>query len=169
MVRRASSSTWLLVVLAALAACSAPVSASPAAPEPQAASPDSLPVVRQRGAIAVVAATAARCELCRDAEALAVLLRELGAVPPPELAPTAGDDVLVVVPAGGADAASLSLATEEGVDVLTFVAAAPARSGCFAQWVVLPRRNCQLAVVWRHASSALGEQTLRVFAREHSR
>jgi hypothetical protein len=166
MVRRASWSSWSLVAVAALAACSA---ASPLRPEPVAASGDSLPVVRHRGEVMVAAGTGARCELCGDASALAVLLRELGTLPPPELGPTAGDDVLVVLPADGAKAASLSLATEEGVDVLTFVAAASGRTGRFAQWVVLPRRNCQLAVVWRHASPALGEQTLRVFARDHGR
>lgn len=166
MVRRASSKSVPLLAVAALAACSAAVSA---VREPVAANADSLPVVRQRGEVTVVEGAGARCELCGDARALAALLRELGAVTPPELAPAAGDDVLVVVPADGARVASLSLATEEGVDVLTFVAAALLRNGRMAQWVVLPRRNCQLAVVWRHASPALGEQTLRVFARDHGR
>jgi len=155
-----------LLAVTALAACSAAV---PAVRKSVAANADSLPVVRQRVEGKVADAAGARCELCSDAWTLAALLHELGAVPPPELAPAAGDDVLVVVPADGASAASLSLATEEGVDVLTFVAAAPGHTGRIAHLVVLPRRNCQLAVVWRHASPALGEQTLRVFTRDDGR
>lgn len=161
-----SPCSWLLLVLAWLTACSV---AGPAIPGPKTPVADSLPVVRQRHEVAVAASVVARCELCADAGALAVLLRELGAVPPPDLALEEGYDVLVVVPADGVGAAALSLATEEGVDVLTFGAAASAPAGPRAQLVVLPRRRCQLAVVWRHASPALGEQTLRVFARDASR
>lgn len=122
--------------------------------------------MRHRCEVLVAAASGARCELCHDADALAAVLRELGATRPPACAPGAEDDVLVVVPDDGVGAASLAVATEEGVDVLTFVAAAPARPGRVAQLVVLPRRSCQLAVVWRHAVPALGEQTLRVFGRD---
>ena len=163
---RSSRHSWPWPAFAWLAACAGGSPSAPLLPEPAA---DSLPVVRQHCEIAVAAGPVARCELCRDGNALAALLHEFGAVPSPGCAPAAGDDVLVVVPADGASAASLSLATEEGVDVLTFVAAAPGRTGRMAQLVVLPRRNCQLAVVWRHSSPALGEQTLRVFARDHGR
>ena len=161
-----SPCSWPLLALAWLTACSV---AGPAVPGPRIPVGDPLPVVRQRQEVAVAANVVARCELCADPGALAVLLRELGAVRPPDLALDDGDDVLVVVPADGVGAAALSLATEEGVDVLTFVAAAPAPAGPRAQLVVLPRRRCQLAVVWRHASPALGEQTLRVFARDAPR
>lgn len=156
---RGSPPSWSSWALAWLGACAGGVPSSRAGD-------DELPVVRRRCEVRIAAGTGARCELCGDASALAALLRELGAEPPPECAPGDDDDVLVVLPADGVGAASLSLATEEGVDVLTFVAAASARDGRLAQLVVLPRRRCQLAVVWRHASPALGEHTLRVFVRD---
>lgn len=156
---RGSPPSWSLCGLAWLGACAG---GEPPRVEPQ----QELPVVRQRCEVLVAAGAQARCELCGDARALAGLLRELGAELPPACAPGTGDDVLVVVPHDGVGAASLALATEEGVDVLTFVAAPPARGGRVAQLVVLPRRSCQLAVVWRHAVPALGEQTLRVFPRD---
>ncbi len=159
---RGSARSWSSFALAWLGAC-----AGGAPPQP--AQDHELPVVRQRCEVLVAAAAGARCELCGDADALAAVLRELGATLPAECAPGSGDDVLVVVPHDGVGAASLALATEEGVDVLTFVAAASARAGRVAQLVVLPRRSCQLAVVWRHAVPALGEQTLRVFGRDEPR
>ncbi len=55
---------------------------------------------------------------------------------------------------------------EEGVDVVTLapssVAAAPST---WAHFVVLARRPCQLAVVWREPGD-VGERTLRVFGRD---
>ena len=159
---RRSPRSWSLFGLAWLGAC---VGGEP----PRAAEDHELPVVRHRCEVMVAAVAQARCELCGDADALAAQLRELGATLPAECAPGAEDDVLVVVPHDGVGAASLALATEEGVDVLTFVAAATARAGRVAQLVVLPRRSCQLAVVWRHAVPALGEQTLRVFGRDEPR
>jgi len=159
---RGSARSWSSFALAWLGAC-----AGGAPPQP--AEDHELPVVRQRCEVLVAAAAGARCELCRDADALAAVLRELGATLPTECAPGSGDDVLVVVPHDGVGAAALALATEEGVDVLTFVAATAARAGRVAQLVVLPRRSCQLAVVWRHAVPALGEQTLRVFGRDEPR
>lgn len=150
-------------------------------------SPGELPVVQRRFEVANVAtAGPARCALLRDAGALQAWLQELPIaaerVPwpcdddgdgdgdgDPDGEDGAGGDVLVVL-TEDADGTEVWLATEEGVDVVTLVMAAPSdlvvapRTTWRLHVLVLERRRNQLAVVLREPE-ARGERTLAVFAR----
>lgn len=132
----------------------------------------------------VATAGPARCALLRDAEALQAWLEDLPIaaerVPwpcadggdgdgDPDGEDGAGGDVLVVL-TEDADGTEVWLATEEGVDVVTLVMAAPSdrvvapRATWRLHVLVLERRRNQLAVVLREPE-ARGERTLAVFAR----
>lgn len=165
--QRGPQALWLL-----LAACAAAPAAAPevlAAPAQVARANASLPIVLAHVVLPVTVRTTPRCDLCRDAAAFAVSLRTLGLADPFAPAPWRADtDVLVVVaePGQGVPPVALSVCSEEGVDVVTLapssVAAAPST---WAHFVVLARRPCQLAVVWREPGD-VGERTLRVFGRD---
>lgn len=161
----------LLLLAGACAGARAPV-----------ASPGELPVLQRRFEVANVAtAGPARCALLRDAAALRAWLGELpiaAARVPWPFGDDGGDhdsedgavgDVLLVL-AEDVDGTEFWLATEEGVDVVTLVMAAPSDrvAAPSTTWrlhvLVLERRRNQLAVVLREAE-ARGERTLAVFAR----
>lgn len=145
------------------------------------ASPGELPVLQRRFEVANVAtAGPARCALFREAGELRAWLGELSIaaarVPwpfgddgDPDSEDAAGGDVLVVL-TEDADGTEVWLATEEGVDVVTLVMAAPSDRvvAPSATWrlhvLVLERRRNQLAVVLREPE-ARGERTLAVFPR----
>lgn len=154
------------VLARAVAGCLVLLFGACASREADDAAAGELPVVQQRLQFASVAAVGeARCALLRDEAGLAAWLRELSVAVDPSAFAWGQVDVLAAL-TDDVDGTEVWLASEEGVDVVTFVMTVMAEPAGTMRLhlLALPRRRNQLAVVLRECEGR-GERTLAVFTR----